>query len=183
MEAILCHWLGNESISFQEIVKFQRDLCSRFCIIFAVLVLVQGEVLLHCIVLTQFLFSLLSRCSHLGYYKQLEASEFQKRSSEKTSINNELSRDSDLGGVEGNKSQRAFKEYLPSSMVASVSRGNMMVSGNAEKNNSDLWKKNEEGRIRLNGRKHFFTVRLIWLRCCQETVAVPFKTGQREQSL
>lgn len=71
-------------------------------------------------------------------------------------------------------------------MVARVSRGNMVVSGNAEKSNSDLWKKDEERRIRLNGRKHFFTIRLIRLCCCQEMVAVQFyeafKTGQREQS-
>jgi len=36
-------------------------------------------------------------CLYLGYYKQLEAPEFQERSSKKTSINNELSTDNDLG--------------------------------------------------------------------------------------
>ena len=72
-------------------------------------------------------------------------------------------------------------------MVARVSRGKMMASGNTEENNSDVWK-NEEMRIRLSGRKkHFLTIRLIRLCCCQEMVAVPFyevfKTAQREQSL
>lgn len=124
-------------------------------------------------------------CSHLGCYKQLEALEFQKNS-ENTGIDNELSRDNDLARRAGKK-VRAFKEYLPYSMVARVSRGNMMVSESAEKNTSDLWKKNEERRIGLNGRKHFLIIRLIRLCCCQERVAVPFyeafKTGQRGQAL
>lgn len=62
-----------------------------------------------------------------------------------------------------------------------------MVSGNVEESNSDLWKKNEGRRNRLNGRKHFLIIRLTRLCCCQEMVAVPFhgafKVGQREQAL
>lgn len=48
-------------------------------------------------------------CSHLGYYKQLEAPEFQKRSSENTSVNNELSRDNDLGRGAGIKVKEPLK--------------------------------------------------------------------------
>lgn len=89
------------------------------------------------------------------------------------------------GGRDGN--ERALKEYLPQSMVARVSRSKMMVSGNIEESNSDLWKLNEERRNRLNGRKHFLIIRFTRLCCCQEMVAVPFhqafNIGQREQTL
>lgn len=53
--------------------------------------------------------ALILMCSHLGYYKQLEAPEFQNTSSEKTSINNELSRDNDLGRGAGIKAKESLK--------------------------------------------------------------------------